>query len=96
METVYTERHRLRNAKSELFGGELVEPFERPERMDTILARLQSRKLGRIIKPREFGLAPVLRVHDPDYARSFEIVGSTGLRLAMRVRPFRPPGPRGA
>ena len=68
METVYTERHRLRNAKSELFGGELVEPFERPERMDTILARLQSRKLGRIIKPREFGLAPVLRVHDPDYA----------------------------
>ncbi len=67
MDTVYTERHRLRNAKTELFGGQLVEPFERPERIDTILARLRARQLGAIIPPRKFGLDPILRVHDADY-----------------------------
>ena len=67
MDTVYTERHRLRNPKTELFGGQLVEPFERPERIDTILARLRARQLGEIIPPREFGLDPILRVHDAEY-----------------------------
>ena len=67
MDTVYTERHRLRNARTELAGGELVRPFECPERMDRILARLRSRQLGDIIEPREYGLAPVLRVHDADF-----------------------------
>ena len=67
MDTVYTERHRLRNAKTELFGGQLVRPFERPERIDTILARLRARRLGSIIPPREYGLDPVLRVHDTEY-----------------------------
>ena len=67
MDTVYTERHRLRNAKTELFGGQLVEPFERPKRIDTILDRLRARRLGSIIPPREYGLDPILRVHDAEY-----------------------------
>ena len=36
METIFTERHQLRNSKTELFGGELVEPFERPSRAEDI------------------------------------------------------------
>ena len=30
MKTIYSEQHRLRDAKTELYGGELVTPFERP------------------------------------------------------------------
>ena len=40
MLTVYTERHRLRAARSELYGGELVAPFECPERVERVLARV--------------------------------------------------------
>ncbi|MEL6478493.1 MAG: histone deacetylase family protein [Pseudomonadota bacterium] len=67
MKTVHTEKHRLRASKTELFGGELVPPFECPERIAHILARLDERKIGQVIGPDSFGLTPVLAVHDPDY-----------------------------
>ncbi|MEZ5722048.1 MAG: histone deacetylase family protein [Paracoccaceae bacterium] len=67
MDTIYTEKHRLRDAQSELSGGELVYPFERPSRMDYILARLNDRALGAIVEPDDFGLDPILRVHTADY-----------------------------
>ncbi|MDG2064677.1 MAG: histone deacetylase family protein, partial [SAR324 cluster bacterium] len=34
MITIYSEKHRLRNAKTELFGGLLVPPYENPSRAD--------------------------------------------------------------
>ncbi|MCB1330965.1 MAG: histone deacetylase family protein [Maritimibacter sp.] len=67
MDTIYSEKHRLRDAQTELSGGELVYPFERPSRMDYILARLGERDLGPIIEPDDFGLDPILRIHTPDY-----------------------------
>ena len=67
MKTIFTEKHRLRASKSELYGGEMVQPFESPERMDQILARVRSVGLGEVVPPAHFGLDPVLAVHDPDY-----------------------------
>lgn len=67
MKTVYTDRHKLRDAKTELSGGLLVPPFESPVRAETILARLKARDLGEVIKPESHGLAPVLAIHDADY-----------------------------
>jgi len=67
MKTVYSERHRLRNSRTELYGGQLVRPFECPERMDIILARVRERHLGEVCDGREYGLDPVLRVHDEAY-----------------------------
>ena len=40
MKTIYSEQHRLRDAKTELYGGELVQPFERPSRADIIIKAL--------------------------------------------------------
>ena len=37
MITVYSEKHRLHAPKGEIFGGELVTPFESPFRADLIL-----------------------------------------------------------
>ena len=64
MLSVFSEKHALRDAKTELYGGELVPPFECPVRAEHILNQLKAVKLGDIIAPREFGLDPVKRIHD--------------------------------
>lgn len=67
MLTIYSEDHRLRNAKTELCGGVFVEPFEKPSRMDFILERIKGSKLGDIIAPQDHGLETILQIHDKDY-----------------------------
>lgn len=67
MRTVYSPDHILRNARTELFGGELVRPFECPERMEYVLDRLHEVALGEVIAPTEFELDQILRIHDPDF-----------------------------
>jgi acetoin utilization deacetylase AcuC-like enzyme len=73
MITVFSEEHRLRNARTELYGGELVPPHECPERAQFVLDRVRSVALGEVVTPTRFGLDPVLRVHDPQFV---EFLGS--------------------
>lgn len=72
MLTVYSEDHRLHHAKKELYGGELVPPFEKPERADIVLARVKEVGLGPVVSPDDFGLDPLRRVHDEGYLRFLE------------------------
>lgn len=74
MRTIYSEKHRLRDAKTELYGGEFVLPFERPSRADTVLAAVKSSNLGPVEDPQAFTLDPVLRVHDADFVAFLETV----------------------
>lgn len=67
MITVHSEKHKLRNSKTELFGGELVEPFERPSRVTYILDRIATVGLGEVVAPDDFGMAPILQIHDNDF-----------------------------
>ena len=67
MKIVYTDQHKLRDAKTELYGGELVKPFERPSRMEYILARNREVDAGAIVEPDDFGIDPILRIHDQGY-----------------------------
>ncbi|RED53788.1 histone deacetylase family protein [Aestuariispira insulae] len=72
MLTVFTEKHRLRNVKTELSGGELVPPFECPVRAEHILERAKTVELGNIIAPQEFGLDPIYGIHDKGYVDFLE------------------------
>ncbi|MEM9761783.1 MAG: histone deacetylase family protein [Pseudomonadota bacterium] len=72
MITIHTEKHRLRAAKTELYGGELVPPFECPERVDYILGRVREVGLGSVQEPAEHGTAPLGRIHDADYLAFLE------------------------
>ena len=72
MLTVYSEKHALRNAKTELYGGQLVPPFECPVRAEHVLGRVREVGLGEVIAPREFGIQPVLRIHDAEFIRFLE------------------------
>ena len=72
MLTVFSEKHALRNARTELYGGELVPPFECPARAEYVLERLVQVKLGEIISPDEFAIDAVTRIHDAEFIRFLE------------------------
>ncbi len=67
MLTVYSPDHILRNAKTELYGGELVRPFECPERMTYVLDRINEVGLGEIISPTDHDIESIYRIHDRDF-----------------------------
>jgi acetoin utilization deacetylase AcuC-like enzyme len=74
MITVYSEKHKLRDPKTELSGGEFITPMETPARAETILAAVRAAGLGEIIGPTAHSLDPVLKLHDPEYIRFLETV----------------------
>jgi acetoin utilization deacetylase AcuC-like enzyme len=54
----------------ELFeGGQRVPYFETPERAERILRALQETGWAEVLPPADFGLDPILAVHDPDYVQ---------------------------
>ncbi|MFT5651424.1 MAG: acetoin utilization deacetylase AcuC-like enzyme [Yoonia sp.] len=73
METIFTERHNLRNSKTELFGGQLVKPFERPSRAEYIIERVREVELGPVSKPDDFGMKPILAIHDKGFIDFLQI-----------------------
>ena len=72
MKTIFSEKHIQQNSKSELAGGLLIQPYERPERMEYILHEINSRKLGEVLKPQEIDLKIVKKVHDSNYVEFLE------------------------
>lgn len=67
MFTIYSDRHRLHHGQAELIDGHFVPCFDRPERADLVLARVQAVGLGEVLPPQPHGLDPVRRVHRADY-----------------------------
>jgi acetoin utilization deacetylase AcuC-like enzyme len=81
MKTIYSEQHRLRDAKTELYGGELVQPFERPSRAEMVIKAVREFGLGDINEPEAFSLDPVLAVHDADFIAFLETVWQEWQRI---------------
>lgn len=67
MQTIHSRYYRHHNPESEFHAGQLVPPFENPQRVDMILESLQARQPGDVVEPRDFGLAPLEAVHTPAY-----------------------------
>lgn len=68
MKIFYSEEHRKHYPPFEVFDGGKREPyFENPDRMDRILTALKKTDWADIHKPDDFGLDPILAVHDRDY-----------------------------
>ena len=64
MRTVYSEDHRLQDGRSELIEGAFVPVNEMPRRAEIVIDRVRAVKLGEVLAPQDFGLAPILKVHD--------------------------------
>jgi acetoin utilization deacetylase AcuC-like enzyme len=64
----YSDAHLLHHPLFEVFdGGEIVPNFEVPERAERILTALQQSTWAQIHSPEDFGLEPILEVHEADY-----------------------------
>ena len=72
MLTVFSEEHALRDSKTELYGGQLVPPFECPQRAEHILQRVKDVSLGEIIAPEHFATDVITRVHAPEFIHFLE------------------------
>ena len=64
MRTVYSEDHRLQDGAHELLEGQFMKAHEMPSRADIVIDRVRSTKLGEVLSPQDFGLDPILKVHD--------------------------------
>ena len=67
MKIIYSEKHKLRDAKTELHGGQLVTPFEGPFRAEWILQAVKDAGFSDISAPAEHGLDVARKVHDGGY-----------------------------
>ncbi|WP_416796535.1 histone deacetylase family protein [Ciceribacter azotifigens] len=67
MRVFYSEKHKLRDAKTELHGGLLVKPFEGPFRAEWILAAVKEAGFSDVSAPEGHGLETALKVHDAGY-----------------------------
>ncbi|WKZ34517.1 MAG: histone deacetylase family protein [Anaerolineales bacterium] len=68
MRIFYSEEHRKHYPPFEVFDGGIRVPYyENPDRMDRIVAALQKTDWADFNAPQDFGLDPVLAVHDKDY-----------------------------
>ncbi len=69
MKIFYSETHRKHDPPFEVFDGGLRVPYlENPDRMDRILKALRETDWAEIHEPSDFGLDPILAVHDKGYA----------------------------
>jgi acetoin utilization deacetylase AcuC-like enzyme len=68
MKIFHSQTHRKHAPPFEVFDGGLrVSYLENPDRMDRILDALRVKGWTEIIEPADFGLDPILAVHDRDY-----------------------------
>ena len=72
MKVIYSQDHQLHFPRAELYGGEFVTPFERPSRIEFILARLRERGLTDIAPPAELDPAPLRKIHDAGFLSFLE------------------------
>lgn len=88
MLTVYSEDHRHHDGKAELFRGEMVPCFEMPERANMILNRVKTSNLGDIIEPDDFGMDPILAIHDKGFVDFLTTVWDEWLAIGCEGEVF--------
>ena len=68
MKIFYSEQHRQHEPPFEIFDGGLRVPYlENPDRMDRILNAVRNVEWAEVVAPQDFGLDPILAVHDKEY-----------------------------
>ena len=68
MKIFYSTTHQLHNPPFEIFEGGVHMPYlENPDRMERILAALKVEDWAELSEPEDFGLDPILAVHDAGY-----------------------------
>jgi acetoin utilization deacetylase AcuC-like enzyme len=69
MKTFYSPAHLDHAPPEEFEGGKMSAAVEVPQRAERVRAEIERRKLGPILAPADFGMAPIARVHDAGLVR---------------------------
>ena len=69
MKTVCSEQHRLHFPVGELAGGQLVRPYECPERWDYVMDSLRANDYKTFVEPDALDMHSVEQIHSADYLR---------------------------
>ena len=72
MKVVRSDQHKLHFPRGELYGGELVRPFECPERWDYIMQRLQQQGFDEYVDPQPLDMRVLKKVHADDFLEFLE------------------------
>lgn len=88
MLTFHSEETKKRQARTELYGGTLVPPFECPERVDIIIDRVRQVGLGEVRLPGTYGLEPVLAIHDARYIDFLETAWDEWVAAGLEGEPI--------
>ena len=72
MKIIYSEAHRAHDGGMEFVNGGFVPMYEKPARMDMVLARIEATGFGEMVEPTSFDLSAAKRVHDPGYLTFLE------------------------
>ena len=72
MKFIYSDSHKLHFPQAEYHRGEMVTPFEKPERIDLITSRLDEVGFTGIQCDELWDSEPVLKVHSTDYLQFLE------------------------
>ncbi len=83
MKIIRSNKHRLHFPKGELYGGELVRPFECPERWDYVVERLIERGYTKFIEAGDIDIDLVQRVHTPDFLEFLQTAWNQWNELGM-------------
>jgi acetoin utilization deacetylase AcuC-like enzyme len=68
MNVFYSEEHRKHYPPFEVFDGGIRVPYyENPDRMDKVVSAFRGTDWAEFCEPQDFGLDPILAVHDRDY-----------------------------
>lgn len=67
MHVIHSEQHYLHHPRYELLGGKQVELADVPARIEWIKEACERQKLGPLLEAKDFGLLPILKVHDSNY-----------------------------
>lgn len=74
MDIIYTPHHARHNPPGEFMEGKFSAYLEAPARAEIIISAIEAAGIGPIIAPDNFGLEPIIAVHDPDYVEHLRTI----------------------
>ncbi len=77
MKTFHSPLHRSHAGTHEIYRGELVPCFEKPERAEFVLDALTRHAIGEVALPQTFPMAPIERIHGARYLAFLQRVWDT-------------------
>ena len=90
MITIYTPFHWLHDTRDLIINDQEYLIEERPERADIIKNAVLDERLGPVIESEDYGLTPILALHDPDYIEFLQHIYTQGKNFYGFDRPLLP------